>query len=284
MKKTTAIILLSSILLSMPSLATDTSNDKSIQSSFQIYTKAKARHILLKTRKEAEDIIKILNKSKSLKAEFIKQAKKKSIGPSSVDGGYIGWFNRDKMVREFSDATFSLEEKSITKTPIKTPFGYHVIYLEEKKVATDSNNIKKNYYKSGELKIEVSYKNGKPNGLAKTYYKSGKVSSTKMFKDGKKNGLSKTYYETGELNDVMTYKNNKREGLAKEYFKSGKLKRERRFNNDKLNGLSKVYYESGQLWDETNFKDGKVNGIRRGYDKLGKLINQLVYKNGLLIQ
>ena len=100
---------------------------------FKVPEQFKARHILVATNKEAKDLIKTLNKSSDLKATFIKLAKEKSTGPSGVNGGDLGWFTPEKMVPEFSAATKILKANSITKTPVKTQFGFHVIYLEDKK-------------------------------------------------------------------------------------------------------------------------------------------------------
>lgn len=113
---------------------------------------AKARHILLKKEKDAKDVIKTLNKiSKSkLEDKFISLAKEKSQGPSSVSGGELGWFSAGKMVPEFSKAAFALKVGNFTKTPVKTQFGYHVIYLEDKKSSNvqNFNDVKENIKKS----------------------------------------------------------------------------------------------------------------------------------------
>ncbi len=98
----------------------------------------KARHILVKSEKEAKEIIKELEKAgkgKKLEEKFIELAKKKSIGPSGRNGGELGWFDRKQMVKEFSDAAFSLKKGEFTKKPVKTQFGYHIIYVEDKKPA-----------------------------------------------------------------------------------------------------------------------------------------------------
>ena len=95
-----------------------------------------ARHILVKTENEAKNIIKTLNKSTNLKSKFINLAKKKSIGPSNASGGDLGFFTVDKMVPEFSKATATLRVGKITQKPVKTQFGYHIIYLEDKKKAS----------------------------------------------------------------------------------------------------------------------------------------------------
>jgi len=94
---------------------------------------SKARHILLKSKKEAKNIIKILKKAKDAKAEFIKLAKEKSTGPSGKNGGDLGWFDASRMVPEFSKATFALKKGKFTLKPVKTQFRYHVIYLDDSK-------------------------------------------------------------------------------------------------------------------------------------------------------
>ncbi len=95
----------------------------------------KAKHILVKTEAEAKKIINELKKAKDLKGEFVKLAAKKSVGPSGPNGGELGWFDRTKMVKPFADAAFKLNKGEITKTPVKTQFGYHVIYVEDKKAS-----------------------------------------------------------------------------------------------------------------------------------------------------
>ncbi|MFK5975283.1 MAG: peptidylprolyl isomerase [Sulfurovum sp.] len=94
----------------------------------------KARHILVDSVSKAEDIIAKLKKLKGddLKAKFIELAKSKSTGPSGKDGGDLGKFNKGQMVPAFSKAAWTLNDGEITMTPVKTKFGYHIIYLEKK--------------------------------------------------------------------------------------------------------------------------------------------------------
>ena len=37
------------------------------------------------------------------------------------------------MVPAFNDAAFAMKQGTITTTPVKSQFGYHIIYLEDKK-------------------------------------------------------------------------------------------------------------------------------------------------------
>jgi parvulin-like peptidyl-prolyl isomerase len=113
-----------------------------------------ARHILVKTEEEAKKIIDALKslKAEDLKAKFIELAKKESTGPSGPKGGDLGTFTKGQMVPEFSKAAWALNNGEITKEPVKTQFGYHVIYLETK------NDAKPISYESVKDKIITSLK------------------------------------------------------------------------------------------------------------------------------
>lgn len=97
-----------------------------------------ARHILVKTEDEAKKIILELKtlSGKALKDRFIELAKTKSTGPSGPKGGDLGFFTQGQMVPAFNDTVFKMKVGTITKTPVSTQFGFHVIYLEEKKKST----------------------------------------------------------------------------------------------------------------------------------------------------
>ncbi len=100
---------------------------------FKVPTKIHARHILVKTEDEAKKIIDQLKKLKGqeLKEKFIELAKKKSTGPSGPKGGDLGYFTKGQMVKSFEDAAFALKKGTITTKPVKTQFGYHIIYVED---------------------------------------------------------------------------------------------------------------------------------------------------------
>ena len=95
----------------------------------------KAKHILVKSEGEAKKLIASLEKAKNKKETFVKLAKEKSTGPSGPSGGELGWFDASKMVKPFADAAFALKKGTYTKKPVKTQFGYHVVFVEDKKEA-----------------------------------------------------------------------------------------------------------------------------------------------------
>jgi peptidyl-prolyl cis-trans isomerase C len=89
----------------------------------------KARHILMKTKEEAQGIIKDLEN----KVDFADLAKKSSDGPSAAQGGDLGWFKGSTMVKPFAEAVAKMEPGTFTKEPVQSEFGWHVIKLEERR-------------------------------------------------------------------------------------------------------------------------------------------------------
>ncbi len=132
--------------------------------SFKASKEFNASHILVKEEKEAMNI---LEKLKG-KHKFSELAKKYSIGPSAKKDGKLGWFTSGQMVNEFEKATSLLKKGKITKNPVKTQFGYHIILLNDvrvskpKKLSDIKQNIiqriKKNSLSNLEKKIRKNQK------------------------------------------------------------------------------------------------------------------------------
>ena len=91
----------------------------------------RARHILVESEDAAKGLIAELKKG----ADFVALAKSKSTGPSANNGGDLGFFKREDMVPEFTEAAFALKPGQYTETPVKSQFGWHVIKLEERRKA-----------------------------------------------------------------------------------------------------------------------------------------------------
>jgi peptidyl-prolyl cis-trans isomerase C len=84
--------------------------------------RATARHILVPTAEQAEDL-----KSKIAEgADFGDIARMHSQCPSGSRGGDLGEFSPGQMVREFNDVCFN-EAVGVVHGPVKTQFGYHLI-------------------------------------------------------------------------------------------------------------------------------------------------------------
>ncbi len=90
----------------------------------------RARHILVKTEAEALDIITQLQHG----ANFATLAKQKSIDTQSGKaGGELGWFNQSSMIPDFFNAVAKMKKGEISKQPVQTEYGYHVIQLEDRR-------------------------------------------------------------------------------------------------------------------------------------------------------
>jgi len=86
-----------------------------------------ARHILVETEDEAKEVAERLNKGE----DFATLANEKSKDPGT-EGGDLGFFTRGRMVKPFEDAAFALDVGEVSE-PVETPFGWHIIKVEEKR-------------------------------------------------------------------------------------------------------------------------------------------------------
>jgi peptidyl-prolyl cis-trans isomerase C len=88
----------------------------------------RARHILVETEEKAKEVLAKLKAG----GDFAALAKSESKDPGSADGGDLGYFAKEQMVPEFSEAAFKLEKGGLSE-PVKSQFGWHVIKLEDKR-------------------------------------------------------------------------------------------------------------------------------------------------------
>lgn len=91
-------------------------------SKFESQKEVKAKHILVDTEDKAKEVIAKVKKGE----DFVKLAQEYS--KDQVD---LGYFTKEMMVPEFSDAAFKMNKGEYSKKPVKTQFGYHVILVED---------------------------------------------------------------------------------------------------------------------------------------------------------
>ena len=95
-------------------------------------TEYRARHILVESEAEAKSLLAQLKAG----AKFEDLAKKHSKDPGSGErGGDLDFAKADAYVPEFSQAMVKLKKGEMTETPVKTQFGWHIIKLEDERVA-----------------------------------------------------------------------------------------------------------------------------------------------------
>ena len=88
----------------------------------------KVRHILVDKEDDAKAIIASLKRGET----FEKLAKDKSKDTGSKDnGGDLDWAPAGRYVPEFATAVKAQAKGQLSETPVKTPFGYHVIRVDD---------------------------------------------------------------------------------------------------------------------------------------------------------
>jgi peptidyl-prolyl cis-trans isomerase C len=90
-----------------------------------------ASNILLKDKNKTKEIILKLKNSSDLNSTFQILAKKFSKDNKSINGGYMGYFELKTMPIELQKVLKNLKINQYNNTPIKTKFGYHIIYLHK---------------------------------------------------------------------------------------------------------------------------------------------------------
>ena len=88
-----------------------------------------ASHILVDSEEVANEL---LAKIQAGEISFEQAAMENSSCPSKANGGNLGDFGKGQMVPEFDSAVFAMEVGEITKEPVQTQFGYHLIRLNSK--------------------------------------------------------------------------------------------------------------------------------------------------------
>ena len=133
--------------------------DKEIEKYYEknIHGEVKASHILISVdiaddattdeekeaydaaKKKAKEVIKKLKDGE----DFADLAKEYSDDKSNNEkGGDLGYFDPNDMVDEFKEAVLELENGKYTKEPVKTKFGYHIIYREDQKEKAKLKKVK----------------------------------------------------------------------------------------------------------------------------------------------
>ncbi len=110
-------------------------NDPANKSQFNVAESVDARHVLVKTKAEAEKVRALLE-ADNTDANWKKVAKQYSTDPGSKNnGGSLGNFPKGRMVKAFEDVAFALKVGEISQ-PVKTQFGYHIIEVTKKTPAS----------------------------------------------------------------------------------------------------------------------------------------------------
>lgn len=124
-----------------------------------------ASHILINFNNNKDSAytaaLEIYNKIKDDSENFAGHAREYSKGPSSTQGGELGWFGKGAMVPDFEKAVYGANLNEITK-PIETQFGYHIILVKDKstkKYSYSQVSIKPSITRATKNKIYIAARN-----------------------------------------------------------------------------------------------------------------------------
>ena len=104
-------------------------SDEEIKAAYEEYQpEMTAAHILVSDKEEAEKLIKELEDG----ADFAELAKENSEDTGTAEQGGVVTFTTGEMVPEFEEAALKMNEGDLSKEPVKTSYGYHIIKMMEK--------------------------------------------------------------------------------------------------------------------------------------------------------
>jgi peptidyl-prolyl cis-trans isomerase C len=87
----------------------------------------KARHVLVDTKAEAEQVITQLRAGK----QFAELAKERASGKTGPNGGDLPWFTAESMNPQIVAAVAPMKVGSFSQEPVQSEYGYHVLILDD---------------------------------------------------------------------------------------------------------------------------------------------------------
>jgi peptidyl-prolyl cis-trans isomerase C len=91
----------------------------------------RAAHILVEDQAKAQELKAELDQG----ADFAALAAEHGTDGTAAGGGDLGWFVHGQMVPEFADAAFAMQPGEVS-APVQSPFGWHLIRLDERRERT----------------------------------------------------------------------------------------------------------------------------------------------------
>ena len=163
---------------------------------------------------------------------------------------------------EYENGTYMI---NLTIDELSTD-GKCVKYYSENKIKSEGNinsgklsGLWRDYYKNGNLKSVVTYKNNKANGDATFYYNTNgqKKKSEVTFIDGMVTDKYREFYINGARKAIIIYENGKKNGDAKFFYRSGELKIKGEYDAGKKDDTWEYYSDKGENYKNEEWDEGK---------------------------
>lgn len=152
---------------------------------------------------------------------------------------------------------------------------------------------RRDYYQNGQMKSEVTYRDGKMEGIRRDFDENGNVVKSYVYSNGilvsegilldsgLKEGFWKEYYSDGKLKSEGSYESDNKVGTWKYYYKNQVVEQTGNYNKKgQLHGKWFWYYPDSKIMREENYKRGKLDGVYVEYDSKGRIVEQGEYYEG----
>ena len=140
----------------------------------------------------------------------------------------------------------------------------------------------KEFYRSGQVKSSLNYKEGCPLDTLKEFFECGLLKYISTFINCKLEGIAITYSENGDTLSIGEYINGKHVGIHKSWFENGQQRRVSHFDNyGNRHGLSETWRKDGTRRDSIMYHNGDMVELRE-YFSDGTVRHFLVDEDGLL--
>ena len=200
-------------------------------------------------------------------------------GEKQVEGEYIAGTGKSITYYRSGAVNFERPYKDGKRDGLEKSFyesgkpKYEISYRED---LMDGKTIF--WYETGEKQAEGSYVAG--TGKTINYYRSGAVNFERSFKDGKRDGLEKSFYESGKPKYEISYRDDLQDGKEIYWYETG----EKQTEGSYIAGTGKTinYYRSGAVNFERSFKDGKRDGLEKAFYESGKPEYEISYREDLM--
>lgn len=130
------------------------------------------------------------------------------------------------------------------------------------KIFGNDPKYKSKGYLDNAIGEEGRYIEGKKTGTWKTYFSNGKLKLELEYKNNRPNGKFTMWYESGCIQETGTWRNNRYVDEFKSYWENGVVRQEKFYNNSgKTDGKVIYRYVNGQIEMECNYVKGIEQGV-----------------------
>jgi antitoxin component YwqK of YwqJK toxin-antitoxin module len=157
-----------------------------------------------------------------------------------------------------------------------------VLYFPNKEVgiSAESTCVFKDAY--SQYSSQGNLKTGKKNGEWSQWYKNGQLRDVVVYKNGQKDGYDQSWFKNGQKNSEIIWKNNRFAGPVTIWYLNGQMRLKGEFNELSA-GLISLWFESGQMGYRGYFDRSQIPSIKENlhttWYENGNIKSQGIYQS-----